>query len=469
MKYAGRKMETPEAHIATLQAALEATDDATRSLFTYIFTDIGTEEALDMVSRYVQNGNAILRTAAIAELGKWRDPVAIDTVLDLASASSDAEQRVSLMNAFGDLIRNAIEVDDGKKLDQCRRALEIGLDANGKRALLNAIGNIMDVRALELIEELGKDPELAEDAKRAAPAIKQKLLSDPVLTASHNPGDVNLAIDGDPNSRWTTNEFMKPGMWFAIDLRMQSEIYGITLDCSGSNGDYPRKYDVYISDKPEEKGELAVTGAGNGPVTKIEFNPPVKGRYIKIVQTGNKDDLYWSIHELTVNHDPGFDSIAAPTVSVENLLDGDKFITAWNVAGPFTKTGKDGGELFNTVFGPEMDVSMALWQPLKSEVIGGGLVDLEKLSGGDNSVAYLVTCLVTEKPMRVTLSMGSDDGIKAWLNGKLVHANMVVRPLSPDTDKVAIDLEKGENILLLKVVDASGQWGACARILPEGK
>ena len=249
---------------------------------------------------------------------------------------------------------------------------------------------------------------------------------------------------------------------------MQSNIYAVTLDTTKSQNDYPRGYKVYVGAEEidTDAAEPVASGEGTGPITKIEFDPPIKGRYIKIVQTG-KEGLFWSIHELTVSHDPGFDSIPPPEVAVEDLLGGNGFITNWNVAGPFTQAGKDGNALFNTVFGPEMDAAMAVWQPLNAEVVSGGIVDLEKLFGGDNRVAYLVANIVSEEPAQVTLSMGSDDGIKAWLNGELVHEQMAIRPLGPDTDKVAVNLIKGENILLLKVVDVAGQWGACARMVSE--
>ena len=171
-----------------------------------------------------------------------------------------------------------------------------------------------------------------------------------------------------------------------------------------------------------------------------------------------------------MNHDPGFDSVPPPQVAVEDLLDGNGFITAWNVAGPFTKAGQEGKALFDVRFGPEMDADVAIWQPLDPKAVQGGVVIFDNVFEGDHRVAYLVTCLVAKKSERVTLGLGSDDGIKAWLNGEEVHANNAIRPVSKDSDKVQVQLKKGENILLLKVVDHTANWGACARIFsPEDK
>ena len=38
-----------------------------------------------------------------------------------------------------------------------------------------------------------------------------------------------------------------------------------------------------------------------------------------------------------------------------------------------------------------------------------------------------------------------------------------------DSNKEPLHLKKGDNLVMLKVVDLSGQWGACARIFTELK
>jgi len=60
--------------------------------------------------------------------------------------------------------------------------------------------------------------------------------------------------------------------------------------------------------------------------------------------------------------------------------------------------------------------------------------------------------------------LGSNDGIKAWLNGDLIHGLNVGRPLTPGQDKVPVKLKAGDNLLLLAIYQHGGQWGACARL-----
>jgi hypothetical protein len=63
------------------------------------------------------------------------------------------------------------------------------------------------------------------------------------------------------------------------------------------------------------------------------------------------------------------------------------------------------------------------------------------------------------------LLLGSDDGVKAWLNGTVVHSNNVDRGDIPDQDVALIQLTKGRNDLLLKISQGGGGWSAHARIV----
>jgi hypothetical protein len=102
------------------------------------------------------------------------------------------------------------------------------------------------------------------------------------------------------------------------------------------------------------------------------------------------------------------------------------------------------------------------------EWAGGGpepfMVNLAKAIGGDDRVAYLRSRITSPKAQPARLELGSDDGVKAWLNGTLVHANNASRPCRAWEDQADIDLAAGENTLLLKVIQGGGDWSACARI-----
>ena len=66
----------------------------------------------------------------------------------------------------------------------------------------------------------------------------------------------------------------------------------------------------------------------------------------------------------------------------------------------------------------------------------------------------------------VTLGVSSDDSIKVWLNGEVVHTNAVNRgrggtPANIDgyQDKIEVNLVAGANLLMVKVSERGGGWG----------
>ena len=149
------------------------------------------------------------------------------------------------------------------------------------------------------------------------------------------------------------------------------------------------------------------------------------------------------------------------------------YITAWQVSGPYVQHGKGATELFDIVFPPETaDAAGVTWSvmPANTSPDTPWLMNLSAALGGDSRVAYLRTTLVSPIKQAVRVELGSDDGIKVWLNGKLVHANNATRALRPGEDVFEVTLKKGPNPLLLKVTNGGGEWEACLRLrTPDGK
>lgn len=140
----------------------------------------------------------------------------------------------------------------------------------------------------------------------------------------------------------------------------------------------------------------------------------------------------------------------------------DGFILAWLMAGPYVQEGQDGTALFEIAFAPEKAGAPVDWRPLSAAK--SGLVELDKTFRGENRVAYLRTQITSETAQEARLEMGSDDGLKVWLNGQVVHANNAIRPCTPGSDKARIKLQAGANTLLVKVTQGGGEWSACCRL-----
>ena len=140
----------------------------------------------------------------------------------------------------------------------------------------------------------------------------------------------------------------------------------------------------------------------------------------------------------------------------------EEFVKDWQVAGPFSKEGIEGINLFDLKFGPEKNKNYADWKEIAvgKDIQEAGLINLERFFGTENCLAYLKTNVWIEKSQKVLLELGSDDGIKVWLNDKLVHQNNAVRGHEHAQDIVEVSLAKGWNTLLLKITQGVGGWGA---------
>lgn len=84
---------------------------------------------------------------------------------------------------------------------------------------------------------------------------------------------------------------------------------------------------------------------------------------------------------------------------------------------------------------------------------------------GEYVAGYAVTYIVAPEEMKVTLALSTNDQGKAWLNGKEVFKFVDTRVLEKDTDRIDVTLAKGQNVLVLKVINEVNNWQACARFL----
>lgn len=141
----------------------------------------------------------------------------------------------------------------------------------------------------------------------------------------------------------------------------------------------------------------------------------------------------------------------------------------WHVAPFFTAADYDAA--YDTVFPPEQAVdkpaaaleAAAIWQAMPDWQDGA----LQTLPNDGAGATYLYRILSAPRADKVTFSLGSNDGIRVWLNGKAIHNNRTKRAVAADQDTVQAELAAGENVLLMKIVDAGGAHGFYFRMTAE--
>jgi HEAT repeat protein len=165
--------------------------------------------------------------------------------------------------------------------------------------------------------------------------------------------------------------------------------------------------------------------------------------------------------------DPTLNNLHPRARSVIDMIKSfEDFILAWQVTGPYFKDNSNYSELFAVAFAPETASADVKWSPIPAgtDPKRPWILDLLKLYPGNSRVAYVKTSIKSPRKQQVVLELGSDDGNKAWLNGKLVHANNIARAAIPGSDKAKITLNEGWNKLMLKITQNIGPWEFCARI-----
>lgn len=137
-------------------------------------------------------------------------------------------------------------------------------------------------------------------------------------------------------------------------------------------------------------------------------------------------------------------------------------VTDWMVLGPLSAPGGNRAKAFNNDFGPEKGVDLKrkyadgkiAWRA-EPKFVDGKVHKLPNTIGA----TYLYRTTQTPVSRVVDISLGSDDGIKVWLNSKQLLSKNVSRAAAPNQEKLQMELKKGKNELLIKIVNTGGIAG----------
>jgi hypothetical protein len=176
-------------------------------------------------------------------------------------------------------------------------------------------------------------------------------------------------------------------------------------------------------------------------------------------------------------------ALVVPTRAQDTFkTDEEGFIRNWLVLAPIAITGQSGADEIHHDF---LNGEAAIRPKAGQEVTVGDTklawkthqtfdyaIDFRQSfdpMGGEYTAGYAVAYVIADEPMDVTLALGTNDQGKAWLNGKEVFAFEETRVIDKDSDRVPVSLVRGQNVLVLKVVNEINSWQGCARFLRDMK
>jgi len=135
-------------------------------------------------------------------------------------------------------------------------------------------------------------------------------------------------------------------------------------------------------------------------------------------------------------------------------------LTPWQFLGPLAAESFDlahDKSFFDETVPIDLETPVAdvAWKQ-RDEFVDG---KIHALPANANIAHYLFRTLTAPQDMKLVLQLGSDDGIRVWVNGNEKLNKKIARGVAANQEQVTVDLEQGENQLLIKISQGGGGCG----------
>jgi len=144
-----------------------------------------------------------------------------------------------------------------------------------------------------------------------------------------------------------------------------------------------------------------------------------------------------------------------------------RFLRQWTVCGPLDGQRLDAPPLADDFAAwPGLYAAGGVWLPVQAEP-HGRIALRKRFPECDTGTALLFTFFRAPEDGPYHLRIGSDDAVRADLDGRTVHTRQVRRAWRADQDTVRVQLTAGWHRLLVRVVNHGGEWAASVRVADE--
>jgi HEAT repeat protein len=460
----GREQEVARASLVRLRAdnvdvalirSVGSGDTKVRVEIINALTGRGVTQALGKLLKAAKDDDETVRREAIRAVGTLGGKSELGMLVALAVKPKDAKDRSAIEQAIAAVFKRVKDKDS-----QASPVLAVlaGAPTDAKPMLLRLLGRPATARALEAVRAALRDrsADVRDAAVRtlsewpdAAPAEELLVLARTSTNKTHKVltlrGYIRMAgMSKDPTAMYIR----------AMELAERPDDKKLVLGGLGG-ADSAQALTLVEQYLKNENLQAEAAQAAVQIANRLRQNDPTRARTaMKNVVATVKDSRIRQRAQDIINEMDQYEG----------------YILVWYATGPYIEKGKQGRAIFDMVFPPEEpDAKDVKWKRL-TRGVGSWDINLEATFGGRNHCgAYMRTRIFSPIEQDARLELGSDDSIKVWLNGKLVHANYANRGMGPRQDLVNVKLRKGANELLLKVVDNEGGWAFCCRIRkPDG-
>ncbi len=445
VEHALRRVRDPNAG-KTIASALTIADEPTRLVLLAILADRRAVEAADVVLDLARETEGRVRDASLAALARIAAPDQIPALADFAAAHAEDEEAVARILANLILRHGRDDRLTAEAIDRFDRTPGV---------LLLALPEIAGERALTWIRSALSDPALRSQAVASLARWPDAAPISDLLEIAASDDPLRVTAFAAASRLATLAGNAAPLHFTRLTRLIQTDDDAETLLNHLQAAPSTATLAIAID-------RLARQGVGEAARDAVLVIAERLDRTHRL-------DALAGVEAVRTSTDDA--RVLMRCNEVQNFIERDlDYLTAWLVSGPYTRKGIAPIRLLDTPFAPEDGSTAVNWRELRvTNSSMPGRFDLASTLGGDNRCAYVKCDLWVPTIQPVRLELASDDGIKAWLNGRLIHENNRMRGLTLGEDVVEVTLRKGWNTLMLKISQGGGSWEFACRIrTPEG-
>jgi hypothetical protein len=256
------------------------------------------------------------------------------------------------------------------------------------------------------------------------------------------PVDAHFTIYDDP----TVLDYLKPEI-----IKKAEVIFMQAEDAAKEDAELLKR--VELAHLPVLYAQLYLYSVGGKGYIEKDNVEAALHKFIRIVEEN-------SITRLAESADSGVRDF------IEKVKSASAFVTDWWIIGPFDNAGRKG---FDKVYPPEISFDATKTYKGKNGIEvkwkrydnkRSGYIDFAKIfQPSDEVVSYAYRTIEVAEETNLKVGIGSNDGVKLWVNGNLILNKKTSRKAEPNQEVLTVPLIKGENTVLVKIDQLGGGWG----------
>ncbi len=148
-----------------LAAVAEMQDPETRKALIEVLGNIGGDEALPVMRKFLSDSDPEVQYTTIKALSMWPNDAPVMDLKELTEESEDIKKHTLALQGYVQLLSQSTALEPDKKMLAYQKVFEIARNPEEKKMILSAVGKSGSVKGLEMAIGLLKDKDLQSEAQ----------------------------------------------------------------------------------------------------------------------------------------------------------------------------------------------------------------------------------------------------------------------------------------------------------------